>query len=240
MKNKPEHLILKIIVLSLAIIYVLKFASDSVLKTYIEIGIGNCKNLPLLCKSPDSEIINPQINPVYIKKLQPFKLDEIEICAPQNFTVIKEKIRKAYYKKERDSADANRDTIYLLYEGPGFFMNLFPRLKQRGVKDDYEFLTRTMYAQTNKISGFTDTFFVIIKSIFIPNLGNFEKVVMLKYSAADKKGYINYSLDRAGNYFDCNLIDAEEHFFKIYIINKSADLSLEDVFSIISTIRIVE
>lgn len=234
MKKRFENPFLKIIVLAIAVIFALKYAGETILKSYIELGIGNCSKLPILCKAPEEEISITDISAVFLKGLVPYSLDEVEIKVPRNFTVVKEHMQKAYYKKQRKDSG---DFFYLLYEKPDFFVNLFPRMKKAGVYDDYEFLARTMNAKTPDIEDLTDTFFVIMKSIFIPNLGDQQNAIMIKFRSKEKKGFINYNLSASGNYFDCNLFNNEGDFFKIYIVDKNATLDLNKLFAILSTVK---
>ncbi|EFK96076.1 hypothetical protein LDC_1894 [sediment metagenome] len=218
----------------LALVFAFEFGGPAILKSYIEIGIGRCEKLPILCKAPEEKWVDPALDMRALSNFVTYSLDEITIEVPRIFTVIKEHMRKAYYKKKHKDKG---DVIYLLYQKPGFFLNLFPKLKKKGLTDDYEFFNRTMSAQTFQIQNMTDTFFVIMKSIFVPNLGEQKNVRMIIFQSGDKKGFLNYSLGDTGNYFDCNVFNAQQDFFKIYIVDKSMTLDLNKVFTIISTVR---
>ena len=160
------------------------------------------------------------------------------VFLPKEFTVVKEKITKVYYKrKKRTSSDA---IFYLLYEPPDFFINLFPELKNRGIDDDYGIIYRTMNARLSEVKTLNDAFFLIMKGLFIPDLGDQKKVKMTTFVMRDKKGFISYNLNQKGNLFDCNIFDKEKNLFKIYIKDKRAALSLEKVFTIISTVKKAE
>lgn len=235
MKDKTRRIILNIILLLVTLAYLEKFGKAPLLRTYIELGIGNCQKIPILCILPEREIINPKINKEYLAKLVPYNFPETEIYMPKGFTVIKEEIKRAYYKnKRRKHKDA---AAYLLYEKPDFFIGLFPQVKKQGIKNDYTFLSRTMYACPKGINNLTDTFFVIMKTIFTPDLGDQKNAKMVKFSIGDKKGFVTYNLGSTENYFDCNIIDEQKGFFKIYIKDKEAALDLDKVLAIISTVQ---
>lgn len=234
MKDKTLKIITIAVFLISAAAFVINFAKPAILRAYIENSLGNCQKIPVLCLNPSTEITNPEINKDYILELLPYSLEEMEIRLPKGFTVIKERMKKVYYKKNRRRD--NGSIVYLLYENPDFFINLFPQLKNQGINDDYEFLRRTMYTQLKDVNNLTDVFFVIMKSVFIPDLGSQNNINMLTFTMAGRKGFINYSIGKSGNYFDCNIISSQKDFFKVYIKDKSANLSLEKVLAIISTI----
>jgi hypothetical protein len=217
--------------LLLAVLFIASFGGPSILRLYVKAGIGDCRKIPVLCMVPREEITNPAINKDYILELLPYKFPKMVISAPKGFTVSQERITKIYYKKHRDKGSI----IYLLSEEPNFFVNLFPQLKKQGIRDDYEFIRRTMYADLNSIKNLTDTFFVIMKSLFTPDVGNQNDLKMAQFSINGKRGFINYNLSKSGNYFDCDVIDASGNFFKIYIRDRQAALDLDKVMAIIST-----
>ena len=94
-----------------------------------------------------------------------------------------------------------------------------------------------MHARISETKNITDSFFVIMKSIFIPDLGEQGKVKMAQFALEDKKGFINYNLGRTESYFDCNVIDKEGNFFKVYIKDKGSTLDLEKLMAIISSVH---
>jgi hypothetical protein len=159
----------------------------------------------------------------------------MSICTPQDFAVFKEMLEKVYYKKNKRKHGGN--VIYLLHEEPDFFIHLFPQLTRRGVASDYEFIKRTMFAKSKDIKNLTDAFFVIMKSVFVPGLGDSKTAKMAQFTLTDKRGFINYNLSKSGNYFDCNMFDSARNFFKIYIKDKDASLDLDKVMTIISTVN---
>ena len=187
---------------------------------------------------PSEEIINPTINKEYIAELLSYRLPKMAISTPKDMTVIKEKIKKAYYKKKRKGLSGG--VIYLLQEEPYFFMNLFPQLKKQGIQDDYGFIKRVMSTRLEEIKNLDDAFFVIIKGIFIPDLGDQNNLKMSQFIIADKRGFINYNLGKDDNYFDCNIIDEQGNLFKVYIKDKGAKLDLDKVMAIISTVKKLE
>lgn len=238
MKEKIRKNILKVIILLLAVAFLVKFHRAAILRMYIETCVGNCEKMPILCKVPEEEIINPKINEEYFAQLTPYKFPELEIHIPKTFSIVKEKIYRTYYKRKKRKE--NEAIIYLLHESPNFFINLFPQLNKQGIKNDHEFLMRVMSAKLKDINNLTDALFVIIKSIFTPDLGNQKYIKMVKFTSANEAGFINYNLLPSGNYFDCNVITTRGDFFKIYIKDKRATLDLDKVLTIISTARSIE
>jgi hypothetical protein len=94
-----------------------------------------------------------------------------------------------------------------------------------------------MYANLNKVNEITDAFFVIMKSIFTPDIGQQNICRMISFEMGDKRGFVNYTMVKPNNYFDCNVLDAEGNFFKIYIRDIGGRLDLNKVFDIISTLK---
>lgn len=224
------------VVLFFSLLFVAKFGGPAILKAYVETGIGNCRTLPLLCFVPEKEIINPEIDKTYLSELLPYTFPGIEISIPKGFTVIKGKVTKVYYKRRK--YDAKSPVIYLLYQKPNFFINLFPQVKKQGMENNYDFVTRTMNAKVKDIDNLTDVFFVIMKTIFTPNIGDQANIKMVKFKVLDKKGFITYNLNPLENYFDCDVISSDDTFFKIYIKDKGARLDLDKVLAIISTLNV--
>ena len=219
----------------MGILFVIKFGGAAILRFYVESGIGNCQEIPIICMAPKEEINSPQINEEYITGLLPYRFPTFTISLPKGFIVVHATIKKVYFKK------ANRPyaspTIYLLHQKPNFFINLFPQLTKQGIKDDYEFIRRTMFAELKDIKNLTDAFFVIMKSIFIPDLGSQTNVKMIQFAMPGERGFINYNLTNQDSYFDCNIINSRGDFFKIYIKDKGSTLDLYKLFAIISTVE---
>jgi len=235
MKNKTLKNISIILALFLSLLYVAIVAGPVLLKLYIKSGIGDCQKVPVLCVIPNEEIINPTVDSQYLEGLTLYKFPDLKIYLPKTFLVAKEKIKKVYYKRARRSR--GEDVAYLLYEKPYFFINLFPQSKKIGIKNDYEFFRRIMYARLGQIQSLTDAFFVIVKSVFIPDLGDNKNLKMASLTTADLKGFIVYNLTPEGNYFDCNVFNNKDEFFKIYIKDKSAQLDMPKVLAILSNIN---
>lgn len=225
------------IFLILAILFIIKFGGAQLLRLYINTGVGSCLQIPILCMSPQEEITNPPINKDYILELTRFNFEEpkLEIFMPKNFMVQKGDVKEVYFKRLKTTRD-NASIAFLLYRNPSFFINLFPQLTKGKIKNDYDFLSRTMAAKTNSINNITDAFFVIVKGIFIPNLGDMKNLVMIKFDSEGKRGFINYNLSPSINYFDCNMLNARGEYFKLYIKDNGSTLSLDKVFAIISTL----
>jgi len=233
-KKKFSRYVSLAVVFSLAVLFVAKSAGPSLLRLYIETGIGTCQKIPILCMAPSQGITKAGINKEYAAGLLPYRFPKIEISLPRGFTVVQETIKKVYYKRRHRVHEGA--VIYLLYEEPDFFINLFPQLKKQGIADDYEFIKHTMQAKIEEIKNLNDAFFVIMKGIFTPDLGEQKNVKMAYIALPGKRGFINYNLAKPDNYFDCNIINSKGDFFKVYIKDKGANLSLDKVLAIISTV----
>jgi hypothetical protein len=225
-----------IIFLLAAVLFVAKFAGPSFLRLYIEAGIGGCRKIPIFCMAPSEEISVAEINRAYLAELIPHRFRKVEISAPKGFSVIQEMIKQVYYKRQKRPHSGA--VIYLLYKEPDFFAELFPQAKKQGVKDNYDFIRRVMFARVKNIANLTDAFFVIMKGVFIPDLGEQKSATMAQVILPGKRGFINYNFAKGINYFDCNIIGQEGDFFKIYIKDRGAQLDLEKVLAIISTAHV--
>ncbi len=234
MRNKTLKIITFIIFFLFAAAFVAKFAGPNIIKLYVENGIGDCQKIPILRMTPENKETNISINNDYAATLMLYKFPKLSVSLPKGFTVTQEAIKKVYYKKRRNSS--RNASIYLLYEEPNFFINLFPEVKKNQVNDNFEFIKRVMYAKSTNMKNFNDAFFVIMKSIFTPDIGDQKNAKMTEFNIKDKNGFLNYTLSELGNYFDCNIIDDKGNFFKIYIKDSDATLNLDKVFTIISTI----
>jgi hypothetical protein len=234
-----RHKILKylvpVIFFALIGLYIARFGGPAILRVYIQFGTAGIKKLAIFSCAPEEEITPPSINKKYLEELNLYRLRELEVRLPKTMKVVEGTISKTYYKKRSWRRDGS--VAYLLCERPGFFVNLFPELNKQGVTDDYLFLSRTMNAKTEEIKTLSDAFFVVMKSIFTPDLGDQQNLKMVKFSWEGKRGFINYNLGSKESYYDCNLIDSEGNFLKLCIKDKSALLDLDKVLAIISSIK---
>jgi hypothetical protein len=221
------------IILAAALVFLAKFAGPNLLRQYISYGIGDCRSVPIICMQPEEKIFTPQINKEYLNTLIPYEFNRMQIAAPKDFMVTHELITR-YYKKKHPSG---KSIIYLLIQEPGAFIKLYPQVKKQGVKDNYEFIRRLMYARLDQVKNLGDAFFVIMKSIFTPDIGCQSTAKMIKFDIKDYKGFINYQMCNTGNFFDCNAFDQDGNFFKVYIKDYGAQLDLNNVFAIISTLK---
>ena len=234
MKKRIRRISLITLFVITGLLFVARFGGPKILSFYIETAVGNCRDIPVLCIAPQEEMVNPAVDEIYLAELRPYNFPGIRIFLPKGFTVVKQMITKVYYKKWRQRAKGA--TIYLLYEPEGFFVRLFPQLKNNSINNDYDFISRVMYARVNGINSVVDAFFVVMKSIFIPNLADQHNVKIIKFTSPTQKGFIGYNIGTKENYFDCNIIGAGG-YFKIYIKDKAKILDLSKVVSIISTIK---
>ena len=227
------RILLAVIFLGLGAWYALKFGAPNTLKLYIRTGIGDCRKIPLLCMSPTKKVVVDQINKECLRESLTYSFSKIKICLPRGFNVTYELTRKAYYKKK--ISKRNDSFAYLLYEEPRFFIELFPQAKRAGVNNNYDFIKRVMYAKIEDIKGINDAFFVIMKSIFIPDMGDQRQMKMLEIQMPDKKGFLNYNIGKGEDFFECDLVNDKDEFFKIYIKDKTGQLNLEKVIALISS-----
>lgn len=235
MKKRIIKIILVTLIFSICLLFVIKFAGGPTLKLYIKTGIGDCKKIPILCIVPQETLNNPEIDRDYVNELVTLRFKGLEVGVPRGFCAVKELVRKDYYKRRPTNNDKD-PIIYLLVEQPGFFLNIFPEAKKDGIRSDYEFFTRVMNARLEEINNLHDAFFVIIKSIFIPNLGNGNNIKVVSFKSGEKFGFLSYSLGEKGNFFDCNVFTEKGNYFKVYVKDKHSQLSLDKVFAIISTL----
>jgi hypothetical protein len=83
-----------------------------------------------------------------------------------------------------------------------------------------------------------DAFFVIMKAIFTPDIGDQKNVKIAKFNLPGGKGFITYNFDPSRNYFDCDVVFADDSFCKVYIKDKGKVLQMKDVAAIISTLKV--
>jgi len=234
MKKKATKRVLLTLILCAAIIFVLKFGLPQLLRAYIATGIGDCVKIPILCMSPQDTTETFTVDKTYTQQLIPHKFPKTEISVPKGFRVVQELIAKPYYKKKKSRSV--EPVIYVLHQPPGFFINLFPQVKNSGIKDNYEFMRSLMGASESKINSVNDAFFVILKSIFTPDLGDQRTVKMVQFKSNERNYFLNYNLTGPAYFFDCTILTKEGDFFKVYIKDKFKTLDLNKVFSIISTV----
>jgi hypothetical protein len=215
--------------------FVARFSGPILLRMYIEAGIGDCQKIPILCMTPSEKIEKPELDKNYLATLLPYEFPKMSISLPKGFTVIQERIKKDYYKKWKNKG--GESTAYILHQEPEFFIGLYPEVKKQGINTDHDFIKNMLFAKVSDIKTLTDGFFVIMKSIFIPNVGNQSQAKMIQFSIQDKKGFINYNLSGPERYFNCDVFDKEENFFAIYIKDKVNNLNLEKVLAIVSTLK---
>ncbi|MFA5156079.1 MAG: hypothetical protein WC532_01645 [Candidatus Omnitrophota bacterium] len=234
MKKKIRRIILLSALLVAGLLFVAKFGGPAILRMYIEAGVGDCKKIPVLCIVPQSKMSDPVIDEEYVDGLLPYVYPEVEVRLPRGFTVVKQIVKRVYYKKWKKRAKGA--TIYLLHEPPDYFIRLFPQLKGVAVKNDYDFVSRLMHARVSEIKNVTDAFFVVMKGIFIPDLADQNSVKIIHYSGQGRKGFIGYNMGAKENYFDCNIV-GPDGYFKVYIKDMAKTLDLEKVAAILSTLK---
>lgn len=216
-----------------SIALVIKFQGPLFLRMYIRFGVGDCAKIPILCMTPGERVISESLDHQEREDFIVHDFPNMSIRVPRGFTVVQREIKRVYYKKNKHIGKGA--IIYLLYREPGSFMSLYPQLKGSGVDSDYEFFRRLMFADERKIKSINDAFFVIMKGIFTPDLGDQREVRMAALNLEELSGYINYNIEGDQNYYDCNIFDSQGNYFKIYIRDTKAMLDLDKVLAIIST-----
>jgi hypothetical protein len=223
------------VIFTAALVFAAIVGGPNILKGYIETGIGGCSKIPILCKSPVQEIAVAEAEKEYTGTFIPYKFSKMSLSAPRGFAVVQELEKKPYYKKRLSRK--KESVIYAFRQDPGYFIKLFPQVKGEGITDNYAFIRRLAFARTDQVKNLNDTFFVILKSIFTPDIGDQHKTVMASFSIPGKKGFISYNLFDKEYYFDCNLVNENGDFFKLYIKDLGAGLGLDEVLAIISTLK---
>ncbi|MFA5311289.1 MAG: hypothetical protein WC355_03135 [Candidatus Omnitrophota bacterium] len=222
-------------IFTVALVFAAIVGGPNILRGYIETGIGGCGKIPILCKSPAQEIAVAEAEKEYTGIFIPYKFSKMSLSAPRGFTVVQELEKKTYYKKRLNRK--KESVIYAFRQDPGYFIKLFPQVKSAGIKDNYDFIRRLSFARTDQVKNITDAFFVILKSIFTPDIGSQHKAVMASFSISGKRGFISYNLFDEEYYFDCNLVNENGDFFKLYIKDLGARLQMDEVLAIISTLE---
>ena len=235
MKRKNFKYFFWFVLFCLAVFFIAKVSGPRLLKIYIDSGMGDCSKIPILCMAPSQDINNPEINKEFLAGLMPKKFPKITIFSPKGFAVVQELIKKPYYKAKRNRYKDS--VIYILHLEKNYFPNLYPQVKGIGINDNYGFISRLMDAKSIDIKGIDDAFFIIMKSIFIPDLGDQKWVVMARFSMPKHKGFISYNIFGKQHYFDCNMVTQNGDFYKVYIKDKSGVLDLSEAFTIISTVE---
>lgn len=224
------------VILSLALFYVVKNAGPATIRLYIESGIGNCKEIPIMCSAPEDKFYQAKIDQDFVAMLHEYNLDQIHIHTPDGFKLVKQKIVIRYYKKKKDRS--NGSTIYIVQKPVDFFVTLFADVTKNDVKNDYDFVSRVMNARINKINNLKDAFYVIMKGIFTPDLGDQASIKIVKVKAGTMNGFVSYNYEPHANYFDCNLLEKSGGYYKVYIKDKAKKLDLDKVVAMISTLRL--
>jgi len=237
MKKEAKDRLIKIIAITVFILasiaLVIKFQGALFLRMYVRFGIGDCAKIPILCMTPGERVIPESFDHQQQEDFIAHNFSDMSIRVPRGFTVVQRETKRIYYKKNKHIGKGA--IIYLLCRPPGFFTGLYPQLKDSGVNSDYKFIKRVMFADERKIKSINDAFFVIMKGIFTPDLGDQKNVRMAAFSQGEMSGYINYNIEDKQNYFDCNIIDSQGNYFKIYIRDTKAILDLDKVLAIVTT-----
>jgi hypothetical protein len=234
--KKSNRLLNKIpaaIFLFILLFFAFSFAAPTILRRYLELGIGSCKKIPVLCLLPQQKYFNIVQNAR--QDFIPFNFDRLKVSVPKGFSVIQELDKRYFYKKKKYLNKGS--VIYTLRQDPGYFVSLFRDTKKYGINNNYDFIRRVAFASQKNIKGLNDAFFVVMKGIFIPDLGKQDNVEIGYFELKDKKGFIAFNMQGEHSYFNLDLVDINDNYYKIYIRDEGRKLDLEDVFGIALSLR---
>ncbi|MCU0665904.1 MAG: hypothetical protein MUF05_02265 [Candidatus Omnitrophica bacterium] len=235
MRIKPLKIFSTLIFIGLSGWFIAIFAGPKLLQMYVRAGLGNGKDQPVFSMSIEGKIQAPVPNQSYIDQLKQFQVENVKISVPKEFTVVKQTSTKRYYKKWHKPE--NKAIIYVVHQPKDFFIRLYPEVKKDAVVNDYQFIRRTMQAKISEVKNLHDAFFLIIKTIFTPDVGEQENLKIMEFASAGKKGFVTYNLSKKGGYFNFNFIGEKADYFGVYIKDIPPTLDLNKALDIISTIE---
>lgn len=237
MRRRKNWLKITFIILALAgaVLYIAHFAGPKILRMYVHAGIGFIHRQPIFGMKPSDASVPLEINEEYLTELKPYKFSDVSISLPKEYRVVQGTEEKSYYKKYTKKSSGA--VVYLLYQPPHYFVDSFPDIKEKGVTDDYTFVKKTMQSDADIIRNVTDAFFVVMKSLFTPDLGNQKNLCMISFEGHGKKGFISFNLGETEYAFVCDVFDSGNNYFKIFLRDKSRKMDLRKIFTIISTVR---
>lgn len=238
MKERFKKYLTGSILFILGVLFIAKFAGASFLRLYVEIGVGTCKSIPILCLKPTGQVKDLTLDESFKNNLIPYEFPGIRAMLPKGFRVVKEEIKKPYYKKGHLQPKKREQAAYLVAKQKGFFLGLFPEVTKQGITNNYDFYTRVINADIRGIQNLTDVFFVVMKSIFLPDMGYQPNVQIKSFSEGGRKGFILYNFSATGNFFDCCVFDNQDNFFKVYIRDGNCLLDLDKFYAIISSVKV--
>jgi len=218
-----------------------KVSGPVLLKVYVGFGIGDCKNVPILCVFTSENIVNPYIDEGYVRTLKRQDIGNVKVSVPSGISTKYEEIKRFNYRKGRkvnDRLTISGSSMFIFCKSKNFFTGLFPQLKEIGISSDLDFISRVMSGNFEHMNNLTDAFFVIMKGIFTPDLGDQKSAKIIRFSSLGKNGFISYNQTPQGNYYDCNVVDEQGIFFKLYMRDKRKKLDLDKVFAIMSTVKV--
>ncbi|HNX81598.1 MAG TPA: hypothetical protein PKL77_05570 [Candidatus Omnitrophota bacterium] len=237
MRRKKNYLKIACIgiALSLAVAYIAYFAGPRLLKMYVHAGIGFIHRQPIFGMKPSEVPVPLEVDEDYLAELKPYEFSDVSVSLPKEFRVVQGSEEKSYYKKRPWKTMGA--VVYLLYQPPHYFVDSFPDIKQQGITDDYTFVKKTMQSDADFIHTVTDAFFVVMKSLFTPDLGNQKNLSMISFEGRGKRGFISFNLGETEYAYVCDIFDSQNNYFKIFLRDKSRKMDLKKMFTIISTIR---
>ncbi len=236
MANRLFKPLALLVVLGAAVLFIVRFGGPQLLTFYVRSGLGQEVHLPLFYSSLSEEREVPAVSEQVLSRLKPTRMEDVELGVPKEFVIVKGALKRSYYKKWPPKSAGSQ--IHLLTQQKNYFVQLNPQVAAQGVRDDYEFLRRVQDARLDRIRSVTDAFFVIMKGIFTPDLGDQTDVRMGTFILPGKRGFLTESHAAEGDFYDCNFFDDRDRYFKLYIKDPTRSLSRAGVLAIVSTVRI--
>lgn len=213
-------------------------ATPRIAKWYIN------KHVPdnLLLNIIPSEELNNIINHDYLTSLQRHQFNTIEICLPAEFNVTRDKKQSVSLK--RMSGDNLTGFILLSYHGPRYFLpsdkydkKTLNKLEKIGIKDDYDYFTKVVYSTKKEIKRQIDMVFIMIKDMYFAPFLDKKNCKIYKYANKNQRGYILANVTASKTDYGCYIFDQENNYFDMTVRTMEPVLSLEDVCTILSTLK---
>lgn len=230
---KPFALLL---ILGAAVLFIIRFGGPQLLSFYVRSGLGKEVHLPIFYSARKEERAVTAVSEQVLAQLRPTRMENVELGVPKEFVIFKGALKRSYYKKWPPKSAGSQ--IHLLTQPKNYFVRLNPQVMAQGVSDDYEFLRRVQDARLDRIRSISDAFFVIMKGIFTPDLGDQKDLRTVTFTLPGKRGFLTESHASEGDFYDCNFFDDRDRYFKLYIKDLNRSLSRSGVLAIVSTVRI--
>lgn len=236
---------LKFVVILIAAFIVLYITMHFATPYYLRWSMGRkLSDKPILNLAPEQQLV-PSVDADYLSLLNKQETSKFELCLPKGFKLYKEKNREkggmcSFIKKDGDDSTG---VIIISYEQPGFFMGSFDsgtveKLKKLNIRNDYDYFGRVISARKEDTQNLLDAVFITIKDMISPRLGDEENLKIYKYESDQLRGYVSANVTDLQSDFSCDLFDNKNNYLHLMIRARDPILSLEQLSTIISTIKI--